>query len=814
MTTNEMLSAAQWYASQGYQVAPVEINLHGRGEKTKKQIISRTSWGEAATSNPDQVAAWFSDAEMEKHPHQGILIATGERSNLLVLDADNLSYMDDLMEQYGKLPETFTVKSQSGSLHYYFTFPTGRISQGLTNWGTTAGLVDPGFDSHTGRQGVGIDLRGNGGAIFAPPTKTYQNGRQVGAYTVHSTAPVAECPQWIIDLYESRAKKKTQGDRPRPKVENWESETGELTDAHERTTKFILAQAEEQFQGIMDAGWGAQWDNEVTRVMGILVRLVNSPWSEFEESDLDTFLVSYAPEDDNFGAPQWERIKNSCFRMADGEILEPFEDEEIDPAMMQWAMDHAKKKDEERAESEDKRTDLEGPLATIPDEFWNARPLYQGIRAHAYHRIESADSTLHSFLAAYTARIPHQYELETGVGTPAKPLFFSIIAAESGEGKGSATSLGYKLAKNELNPVPMGSGEGLIESFLELQVDEDDESNYRMKDGEKVLINNPKKKKVQVNHNLLVSESEGSSFVSLMDRPQSQLATTILKLAVGEELGQTNAYAESSRFVPARSYSAGAVIGVQYEGAGHILARHGVGLSQRFFWATAIDPNAYDIPETPPELQFHEPLPVNQWKGYEQPVRVYIDDTIIAPMRQARLDVRTGKVKVDPYDSHRVGLVLRLALTLRMLDGPNMGYTDQTTGQWVMSAYQVTVEDWDLANMLYETSKKVRTQLLKRAQVVMEQKQREAGKADAVRRVAASDTEGDLRMKTTKEKALAALEKLDGNEKYNPTMGNVKAFTTKSYQPMVEAALLELVSEGKVTYDEGTKYYALVKEES
>lgn len=811
MTTNEMLPAAQWYAGQGYQIAPVEITLHGRGEKTKKQIISRTSWGEAATSDPTQVAAWFSDEEMAKHPNQGILIATGERSNLLVLDADNMSYMDDLLEQYGALPETFTVKSQSGSMHYYFRFPTGRITQGLTNWGTTAGLVDPGFDSQTGRQGVGIDLRGNGGAIFAAPTKTYQNGRVAGTYTVFNTAPVAECPQWIIDLYESRAKKKTQGDRPRPKVETWESETGEITDAHERTTKFILAQAEEQFQGIMDAGWGAQWDNEVTRVMGILVRLVNSPWSEFEESDLDTFLVSYAPEDDNFGAPQWERIKNSCFRMADGEILEPFEDETIDPAAMQWAMDHAKAKDEEKAEQEDVRTDLEGPLATLPDEFWNARPLFQGIRAHAFHRIESADSTLHAFLAAYTARIPHQYELDTGVSVPVKSLFFSIIAAESGEGKGSATSLGYKLAKNELPTVPMGSGEGLIEAFLELQVDEDDETNYRLdkSTGEKVLISNPKRKKVQVVHNLLVSESEGSSFVSLMERPQSQLQTTILKMAVGEDLGQTNAYADSSRFVPAGSYSAGAVIGVQYEGAGSLLARHGVGLAQRFFWATAIDPKAYYLPETPPELQYHEPLPVNQWKGYEAPVRVYIDDSIIAPMHQARLDVRTGKIKVDPYDSHRVGLVLRVAMVLRMLDGPNMGHQDPNTGEWVNTAYQVTTEDWYLANILYDTSKKVRTQLLKRAQAVMEQKAKAAGAQDAVRRVAASDTEGSLRMETAKEKVLTALRKMQ-EKGVKATQGAISPSVTKTYRTMIPDALTELVADGEVTYDENTKAFSLV----
>lgn len=620
---------------------------------------------------------------------------------------------------------------------------------------------------------------------------------------------MADVPQWVIDLYESRHKK-TNSERPRVQSEDWEAEVGGTwdVDAAEKTTEYLLQQARDGFQDIMDRGWSAQWDNEVTRIMGILVRLVNSPWSEFDETDLDKFLANYAPEDEGFGAREHERIKNSCFRMADGEILDMFESNELTEEQMEIVMKLWGQKAEEKVVAEDKRTDIEGPLATIPDEFWEARPLFAGIRQHAWHRIASPDATLHSFLAAYAARVPYLYELETGVGTPAKSLFFSCIAAESGEGKGTATALGFKLAKNDMPALPMGTGEGLVEAFLELQVDMDNPANFKKdpKTGDEVLVANPSKKKVQVNHNLLISETEGSSFVAIMERPQSLLSQTILKMAVGEDLGQSNAYAESSRYVPERSYSAGMVVGVQYEGAGHILARHGVGLSQRFFWTSVIDPNAKDVPEVPAELSFHEPLPTPfGWGGLSLPVQVQIDPAITAPMRQARVNILNGSTKVDPQDSHRDGLCLRLALVLRMLDGPNLGVSDEH-GVWKATAYQVTTEDWRLANILYDTSKKVRTQLVSRAAKLETVKVKEQGQKDAVRRVAASETEADIRGAEAKSKTLLAVDKVV-DKGMKPLASNIKVHVTKSYRPMVDETLVALVVEGELAYNEETKEF-------
>src|SRR5690606_16313306 len=115
-------------------------------------------------------------------------IATGPGSGLFVVDVDVADGKagDDtlaaLEATHGPLPETYEVITGSGGRHIYLAWPVG---------------VDIRNDQ-SGRLGPGLDIRGDGGQVLAPPT-LHPNGTP---YAVDLGAPdhVAAAPDWLIDL--------------------------------------------------------------------------------------------------------------------------------------------------------------------------------------------------------------------------------------------------------------------------------------------------------------------------------------------------------------------------------------------------------------------------------------------------------------------------------------------------------------------------------------------------------------------------------------------------------------------------------------
>lgn len=118
---------------------------------------------------------------MEDGPLWNIGILTGTASGVFVLDidpkADGLEQLARLVEAHGPLPETYTVRSGSGGRHFYFAMPPWPLA------------------NNQAKLASGIDVRGTGGQVVAPPSIS-----AVGAYTVHSDCPVAPAPRWLLDL--------------------------------------------------------------------------------------------------------------------------------------------------------------------------------------------------------------------------------------------------------------------------------------------------------------------------------------------------------------------------------------------------------------------------------------------------------------------------------------------------------------------------------------------------------------------------------------------------------------------------------------
>ncbi len=109
-------------------------------------------------------------------------IATGDISGIWVLDIDpdkgGKEALNELENKYGSLPETLRSKTGGGGTHYFF-----KMSK------------DSRITCSIGKIGNGIDVRGNGGYVAAPPS-VHPNGQTYQ----WEEAELVEAPAWLVKL--------------------------------------------------------------------------------------------------------------------------------------------------------------------------------------------------------------------------------------------------------------------------------------------------------------------------------------------------------------------------------------------------------------------------------------------------------------------------------------------------------------------------------------------------------------------------------------------------------------------------------------
>jgi P4 family phage/plasmid primase-like protien len=177
VNTLSAVQARLWYAEKyGWVSFPVPPGTK-KSHKSQFQYGGR-KWG--ATSDPAEIKQ-----DHQRWSDANVGIPTGAINKFWVLEADTAAGHDvdgiaslrKLEEQNGALPPTRTVKSPSGSLHYYFKW---RIGTDIRN---SASRVAP-----------GVDVRGEGGLVVAPPSKK----AGVGQYVVVDDRDPAEPPDWLV----------------------------------------------------------------------------------------------------------------------------------------------------------------------------------------------------------------------------------------------------------------------------------------------------------------------------------------------------------------------------------------------------------------------------------------------------------------------------------------------------------------------------------------------------------------------------------------------------------------------------------------
>ena len=196
--------AAIAYAGKGWEVFPLhhiqENGVCSCGMKCPTPgKHPRVQWKEEATYNADTIRLWW-----ERWPDANIGIATGERSNLYVLDVDVSKSIEtgdgqlvptgqrtlaELTYQNEALPDTLVARTGSGGEHWYFQYP--------------------GSGSHSNRVGFapGLDIRADHGYVVGPGSN-HLSGHDYE--WIVRRAPAVP-PEWLVERAGERVPESPSG---------------------------------------------------------------------------------------------------------------------------------------------------------------------------------------------------------------------------------------------------------------------------------------------------------------------------------------------------------------------------------------------------------------------------------------------------------------------------------------------------------------------------------------------------------------------------------------------------------------------------
>jgi hypothetical protein len=170
-----ILLSAKKYARMGWDVFPAPPG-------TKKSYKSQEHSGGAKWGKTRDIAQI--EADWAQWPDANIGLPCGKESGFWVMEADTseghgvdgLQSIRDLVARHGDIPPTRMAESPSGSVHYYFKWVEGVE---ITN--------------SVGRIAPGIDVRGQGGMVIAPPS--IRHGQ---AYKWLNELQPVEAPPWVL----------------------------------------------------------------------------------------------------------------------------------------------------------------------------------------------------------------------------------------------------------------------------------------------------------------------------------------------------------------------------------------------------------------------------------------------------------------------------------------------------------------------------------------------------------------------------------------------------------------------------------------
>lgn len=139
----------------------------------KKTPIFLENWKTPTKKTQQQILDHF------KQTDAGIGIATGEKNGLTVIDFDDMT--NQLIPELYEIAPTYCVETSKG-IHFYYKY-------------------NPYFKQGTNRFSGGVDVRNDGGLVFAPPTPNYKRWGE---------EPIREIPYEALELLKKYEIEATQ----------------------------------------------------------------------------------------------------------------------------------------------------------------------------------------------------------------------------------------------------------------------------------------------------------------------------------------------------------------------------------------------------------------------------------------------------------------------------------------------------------------------------------------------------------------------------------------------------------------------------
>lgn len=187
--SNPLLDEALCYAARGWRILPLHSIRNGHctckgwetcGKSAGKHPRIKTGSGHSeATTDQATIEKWW-----RKWPNANVGIATGQQSGLCIVDIDGpegARLLGELVRVNAVLPATLQVTSgrPDGGRHLYYacTAPSGISAGG------------------------GLDLRGDGGLVVAPPS-LHRSGTRYD--WVRPLQKIAELPAWLLAWFLQR----------------------------------------------------------------------------------------------------------------------------------------------------------------------------------------------------------------------------------------------------------------------------------------------------------------------------------------------------------------------------------------------------------------------------------------------------------------------------------------------------------------------------------------------------------------------------------------------------------------------------------
>lgn len=382
----------------------------------------------------------------------------------------------------------------------------------------------------------------------------------------------------------------------------------------------------------------------------------------------------------------------------------------------------------------------------MTDDFFTATPQLQTIEQWARARYAAPWAVFGAVLLRVAATAEPSVQLPGVIGGRASLNLLAAFVSPSGGGKGISDKVARLAWPAPIVERPVGSGEGIAATFM------------------------PPKGDAEPLTRALINVPEIDTLAGLASRQGSILLAQLKSMAMGEQLGQSNASEATTRIIAPHSYRCCLSVGAQPGHTGVLFDDATGGTPQRFLWFRTVDPDM-------PAERATDPAPLDTRLPFWTPdaegvVEVAygpseISETIIA----AHIARQRGEA--EALDGHAMLTRCKVAAVLAILHHRSV----------------VSELDWQLSGVVMAESTRTREWIRDETRRAERQKIR----ARALTRARGEEFIADRKLDRAKAAILRWLEQHD-----ELSASDLRRRARSDWRDQMSAAISELLDEGSI----------------